>query len=113
MTLDEALDLVVSRGGVERLRWLCSADNPDQGQRDDYRRLVLSMAGGPAPPPEPETEPIPEDPDTARIRDCPDYNPACCSNPAPFCTRFLISPTREQCLKCLRDEDWERFSLLP
>ena len=44
MTLPEALDILVAHTGHERYRWLCSDDNPDQAQRDAYRRLVIEQA---------------------------------------------------------------------
>lgn len=44
MTWEQALDLVVSRTGHQRYRWLCSEDNPDTEQRAAYRRLVISQA---------------------------------------------------------------------
>jgi mannose/cellobiose epimerase-like protein (N-acyl-D-glucosamine 2-epimerase family) len=44
MTLDQALEIVVSRTKAERYRYLCSDDNPDAWQRDQYREMVLAMA---------------------------------------------------------------------
>jgi hypothetical protein len=46
MTLDEALDIVVSRTGHQHFRVLCREDNPDTWQRDGYRRKVLQLAEG-------------------------------------------------------------------
>jgi hypothetical protein len=47
----EAVDVMVTRTGHERFRWLCSEENPDEGQRDGYRYQVVAMATGT--PPEP------------------------------------------------------------
>jgi hypothetical protein len=57
MTLSEALDIVIARTRHERYRVLCDDDNPDIQQRDAYRRLVVDMAGQPAPLP--PTDPAP------------------------------------------------------
>lgn len=108
MTLEEALNKVVSRTGVERYRWLCSDENPDHVSRGAYRRLVMSKATGEPVPqqeyPRQEYQRSVSDKWTVKIRACPDYNPGCCSSPAPFCSRFLISPTREKCIECLSQE---------
>jgi len=60
MTLDDALDLVISRTGHERYRWLCSLGNPDGEGRESHRRLVMEKATG-EPQLVPRTEPIPAD----------------------------------------------------
>jgi hypothetical protein len=51
MTYVEAIAIAAP---TERIRWLCSDDNPNAKQREKYRRLMLSLAGSPAdfiPPP--------------------------------------------------------------
>ena len=50
MTLAEALDRIVADTGHERYRWLCSEDNPDVGQREGYRQIVMEHAGQPRDP---------------------------------------------------------------
>lgn len=49
MTLNDALDIVVSRTRHERYRWLCSEDNPDVAERDGYRDHVMKLATGQQP----------------------------------------------------------------
>jgi hypothetical protein len=105
MTLDEAIDLEVARTGNPRFRFLCSDLNPDVESRDAYRAHMLERAGVPIPPaPIPAPSP-PPDPWNDLILSCPDYNPGCCASPAPFCSRFLVTPTREQCISCLESSD--------
>jgi hypothetical protein len=60
----------------------------------------------PEPPPiettsQPLAPPVFADPWLPLIRACDDYNPACCSNPAPWCSRFSLVPSRERCIECL------------
>jgi hypothetical protein len=106
MTWQDATDIAVAKTSDERFRVLCSDDNPDAGQREAFRATVLAIAGGrPAeqgPSVEPKAVPIVQaDPWLKLIRDCPDFQPGCCASPAPFCTRYLLSPTREMCIECL------------
>jgi hypothetical protein len=54
MNWTESLDIVVSRTGHERYRELCADANPDVGQRDAYRALMIRQATD-------EPEPSPED----------------------------------------------------
>jgi hypothetical protein len=42
MTLAEALDI----DGTDRMRWLCSDENPNTVSREGYRRLVIELAEG-------------------------------------------------------------------
>ena len=53
MTIDDALAALVGDPHARRYRELCAEDNPDIGQRDAYRGLVVRLASGdrPAPPP--------------------------------------------------------------
>lgn len=95
MTWLDALEIVATRTGVERYRWLCSEANPNPETRAGYRAFMLAQAGEPAP------QPPPSDPWRAKIRACPHYEPGCCAMPAPFCTRFVLSPSRERCIECL------------
>ncbi len=44
MTLSAALDLIVSRTGHQRYRWLCSDDNPNVAQRESFRAWVIQQA---------------------------------------------------------------------
>lgn len=44
MTWGEALEIEVARGGVERYRWLCSDENPDEATREGYRVLMIRLA---------------------------------------------------------------------
>jgi hypothetical protein len=46
----EAIEVVVSRTGVERYRWLCSDGNPDTVGRDRYRADMVRMAKAPEAP---------------------------------------------------------------
>jgi hypothetical protein len=46
----------------------------------------------------------PPDPWLAVIRACPDHNPGCCASPLPYCSRFHIHPSREQCISCLEGQ---------
>lgn len=107
MTWQEALEVVVARTGHDRYRSLCSEDNPCPHGRDAYRALVRAMAAGDHPPAatQPPRATTPPDPWAARIRACPDHNPGCCSSPAPYCTRYAINPTRDQCVSCLESSD--------
>ena len=43
MTINEALDLVIARTGVERYRYLC-LEHPKPTLRAEYSRLVLRLA---------------------------------------------------------------------
>lgn len=54
----EALEIVVARTKHARYRHLCSEHNTDPESREGYRRLVITLATGIAPDPEP---PTPED----------------------------------------------------
>ncbi len=115
MTWFEALEFMIVQTSHERYRWLCSNDNPDAETRDGYRSLMVRKATGqpePAAPPAAAAAPVsravtvpalPPDPWLPLIRACEDYNPACCSNPAPWCSRFEIVPTRDQCIDCLTE----------
>ena len=46
MTLDQALDIVVARTGIDRYRYLCR-DHPVASVRDGYAALVMKLAGEP------------------------------------------------------------------
>lgn len=91
------------------LAWLESGD--DAQKRHAAYRLNLPDAIGyvpgvdpPAPPPAilHAVPPIVKlDPVLLKIHACPDYNPGCCASPMPFCTRYTINPTRDQCVECL------------
>jgi hypothetical protein len=48
--------------------------------------------------------PSPPDPWLPLIRACDDYQPGCCASPAPFCTRFNVVPSRDQCIACLQGQ---------
>jgi hypothetical protein len=48
MTLADALDLVISRTGVERYRYLC-LEHPNPTVRAEYSALVLRLAEEPPP----------------------------------------------------------------
>src|ERR1700757_1312238 len=66
----------------------------------DYRSILDQVNGNAIGQDEPQ--PAAEaDPWLPLIRACEDYNPGCCANPAPWCTRFELSPSREQCIECL------------
>lgn len=82
--------------------WLVSGD-PLQQRHARYRLSLPDAEAFQRGEPEPELEPVPVDLWTARIRACPDYNPGCCSSPAPYCSRFAINPTREKCIECLSE----------
>lgn len=69
MTWQAALEIVVSRTGVERYRDLCSDDNPDPETRAGYRSLMLTLAG--QPPPIPTVIPDRPDPNSGiRLGGC-------------------------------------------
>jgi hypothetical protein len=92
--------------GIQRMStlhdWLAS-DDPVLRELAAHRLGVSSPeADGTHPAPTTRDRP---DPDTLRILACPDYNPGCCASPAPFCSRFLVNPTREQCIMCLNDTE--------
>jgi hypothetical protein len=53
----DALEIVVSRTGAERLRYLCSEENPDVPGRARYRKQVTEMAAQPAVAPRPISAP--------------------------------------------------------
>lgn len=75
-------------------------------EEKDHARLRLSMPDAIGYKPGPRTlRAVPPvvhgDPWRAKILACEYYNPGCCAHPAPFCTRYSINPTREQCVECL------------
>ena len=47
----EQLDVIVARTGHERYRWLTSSANPDEWQREAYRKIVADRANGDWPKP--------------------------------------------------------------
>lgn len=113
MNWEQALDIVVGRTDARGLRRLCGETNHNERSRDACRRRVIAMANGIVEPgptqqetwPKAQGPPPPRDDWTARIRACPDYHPGCCSRPAPHCSRYEISPAREQCIACLSGQD--------
>ncbi len=44
MMLEQAIDIVVKQTGHVRYRYLTSDENPDEWQREEYRKIVLAMA---------------------------------------------------------------------
>ena len=105
MQLVDALQLVIDRTGHERFSWLTSEDNPDPHSRAAYQRLVIQLASGNIAPP-PESALV--DPWLLAIRACPNWNAGCCASPAPFCSRFEIHPSRQDCIECLTIEGKHR-----
>lgn len=91
-------------------RWLETGD--EHQKRHAEHRLSMPDAAAfdpssiPARPIPLKTIPpvIHDDPWRLKILACEHYQPGCCSHPAPYCTRFLISPSREQCIECLGTE---------
>ena len=89
--------------------WLESGD--EHQRRHAETRLAMPDAIGYDPTTAPRGGPVVDlkaippvihgDPWLMKIRACPDYNPGCCASPAPWCTRYNLSPTREQCIECL------------
>jgi hypothetical protein len=73
----DALDIVVARTNVERLRYLCSDANtrPPPNSAADYRRYVVETAEAPPAPPTP-TEVMGQ---LASMRGCPFWSRCTCS----------------------------------
>ncbi len=94
MDWSEALEIVVGRTGRDLYRRACSEDH---GDHLAWRAEMIRQASDEPPPA------IPEDPWRERIRACPHFQPGCCASPAPYCDRFAINPTREQCISCLSE----------
>ena len=63
MTYQEALD-ATDEGRIERIRWLCSDENPDIETREGYRAMIIRRATGEPEPPPPEAP----DPETAALQ---------------------------------------------
>ncbi len=48
MTISEAIDIVISRTGIERYRWLCSEENSlsKPNDREAWRQWIIDEANG-------------------------------------------------------------------
>ncbi|MGO9111943.1 MAG: hypothetical protein ACLP9L_22180 [Thermoguttaceae bacterium] len=101
MTWSFALGIVVAISGHERYRALCDEANPDQAQRDAFRRLMLMLAGG---APDPDLIPLPKALALHRLmRACPYRSvwPPCGCSGARCGLRAAIVSHRD-CLDCVR-----------
>jgi len=107
MTGDQ-LDRVVATTGHDRYRWLTSEANPDELQREAYRRLVERLAAGPLPPPRPVA-------DLSGTRKAMRMGklaclyagpPACGCSGSHRCYALGRDATLRDCMVCLREVSW-------
>jgi hypothetical protein len=98
MTLEQALDIVIEREGVERYRYLC-LDHPNPSVRAEYSRLIMQLAGQPPRPGPTAKEAIELG---RRILGCPYRSIGQTACGCGVCAlRGGESVSRDECIDCL------------